>query len=492
MITGGFPDLDDQIELMVLGTTYTFKFINDASTPGINEIHRNNAGATADYNLWLRTVVIPEMKKNYFINRNYFISCPSFADTTSGRLFFYAKEKGSIYNVTRTYTTPFTKFAEYSYVVGSDKVLRPNFKIYCDVYIETAAFSNSYSFCDSLEADVDTNGNAAFYLERSLHKFLSNKALTSDYADIETQMQRRFFTIYGEKYGSPIVYYPSSVEPTIKPIVQLGGISEGQFAIDQLDQFNLNFNIPYANLLTYFIVNSLPYDAPLWISYLCQPDLGFSSLNLKIRKYTPNDGWQTNIYDPFDATVNNILTFNCSSSNLEFLTNVPGNEIQKIEIIISHEGIDDVAGPYTIYYDYNQYASANVFVFRNSLGRYDSIYCTGNTSIKPEISFDKNIFTRASFDKLQQKKTSAKTTNRIFETTTGPFADNWNIDTATHRELLLDFFSSDQVFIWKDEKLQPVNILTDKPSFGLDSDSISNIPFAYEFAYSQTSFSPGI
>ena len=171
------------------------------------QIH-NNVGAVLTAEVYCKTVVIPALRNNYYLNRYYNIS---YVSNTGSHLTFKLKaiNKGIAYTLTCSSTIGGVSFPLNT--AGIDKTVQPNFSVFMDVFV-----FNNHNDADAVKAYAaegvpDANNKVLFNLQSILEAVTSFiipafGAIGPNAIDGAKRFYCKFLEIYGTT-PTPRKYY---------------------------------------------------------------------------------------------------------------------------------------------------------------------------------------------------------------------------------------------------------------------------------------------
>lgn len=459
------PVADDYFTLEFLNRTIVFTAKLSPDNSGIQ--FRINDGNLSLVNYLIQTVGY--LENNYWLYKNYNIT------SNATQIIIEAKEFGADYSFTTvSYSAGFPASTN-SNISGVTEIIRSFFKIAVLVYANDV-------FISELELAVDENGDTVLNLEDFLKHELSSDFLfpesdTTFIYDRSSQITK-FYIKYGEKFDDDYQALTQSSDF----YALLGGLSFMQQA-----KYNTEATSYWAKLVynTWFltwqpVIKHISAKQSEKIYYLNHS--AASTLKLKVKYYIA--GSPTTI-EPgtIASTQYNVYEFVLSPEKLA-IPGLSAQTLEKYEVWIENQSNTRVSEIRTFILDYRTEMFDRYFLFRNSIGGWDSIRTIGKLTGSDEyerisdshiLDFD---FTSKDREDLSLKNEERQT----FEANTG-WLNRFSDDANQYRNYLRDFLLSKEVFQIINNTLIPVNIIDKNVFRDKDNEQMYNLKFRYVRAF---------
>lgn len=476
------------------GFAHEFTFIDDdVSAPTCTQVKRNNEDSYDPDDEWIINELIPQLRKNYYIEKHFNLSVSTFGPNFS--LLIEAKQPGALFNFTidaiDAIGNPSTTILPDDVILGVDQLLKPNYKLYCEVFI-TDETNSSFIPAGSAEANVNSDGIAEFNLQSILHPHL--KAMLAEHTAanlVNAKLANRiFYYTYGEKYGIPIKFYchnlPNEDLSTGKRVL-LAGIDTEEFGRAKLANFTSNFVGNGKKFLTNSQVVYLPRAVPeVFASFL---NFTGNLVNAEAVGYpasgSPVSYVSANINSPTLSTVAAKLkaTFPLIFSNLNLLY-----AQFRFKSISSYS---TGSAWFTINFIDKLFLNTKYFAFRNSFGVYEVFFATEaqNQTLKVDDiqNFERQLPLNYGSSHVQFGQMDKQFTQE-FEINTGYIGVNPNQDSRTYSaNLKAELLLTTEAYVYQNGAWQPIVINSN--SFGIPGPQNHDFGFTlkYKFAYSSPS-----
>lgn len=476
------------------GFAHEFTFIDDdVSAPSCTQVKRNNEDTYDPDDEWILNQLIPQLRKNYYIEKHFNLSVGTLGPNFS--LYIEAKQPGAIYNFTvdalDAIGNPSTTILPDDVTLGIDQVIKPNYKLYCEVFI-TDETNNAFIPAGSAEANVNEDGIAEFNLQSILHPHLKAELAEHTAANLVNvkSSNRIFYYTYGEKYGTPVKFYCHNLpneELYSGKRVLLAGVDTEEFGRAKLTNFIANYVGSSRSFLTNNQVVYLPRAVPeVFVSYL---NFSGNWLNAEAVGYpltgSPVSYVSSNIITPYlsTAAVKLKSTFPLIFSN----TNIKYAQFRFKSIYVYSVG----SNWYTINFIEKQFLNTRYFCYRNSFGVYDVFFATEaeNQTLKVDDiqNFERQLPLNYNSSNVQFGQMDKQFTQE-FEINTGYIGINPNQDARNYSaKLKAELLLTTEAYVYQNGAWQPIVINSN--SFGIPGPQNHDFGFTlkYKFAYSSPS-----
>lgn len=428
---------------------------------------------------WVTAIAVA-IGLNFYIDRDFVL-------TSAGNdLIFTAREKGSDYSITADKTGAMAfNFAETG---GDDQVARTFFKIGLQVLIKSGA-----TFTKIAEdiMPVNANSESLFDIRRTFADQLESDFAFPESSDqlmiLRGNMCREYRVRYYEQFGSDIT--PQKLTESASFFALKAGISHLQEAIYNRQNSSYWDKIGYNQFfltwqpLTKFIDRYQPEK----LYFLVRSTTLMASIKLRIKIYylggTDNTVLKGTVANPQNKGVYEI----CCSLNVLQLPGYDADQIEKYDVWIDNHADERVSEIRTFVMDYENHEIIRYFLFRNSLGGFDTLRTTG-------IGMDGAEYERTDISKVLgegfTEKDHQDATGSALEVKTFTVNTGWKTDEDI--EWMRDFLLSKQVYQVTGRKLVPIVTTTTKAAIHKDKEGLFDLDFAYRRAYRNEHYSKQI
>lgn len=447
---------------------------------------------------WLGAVM-EDLEANYYISKYYSLS------VSVNKIYFTAKEKGDEYDifisgisgssVSHTQVTP-----------GVDPVYRDFYKIIGQVFLgdgpeDTLLGEDAITPDDSGNCEFDVSG---YILPELAVSFLFPED-TTNLINVQANACRKFLFRYGEVYGeTPEVKAMYSDSERYALIAGLSFDKLAEYNEGSTDWYTVwnalgtsrtfltnqgNKNIFASFLGNYKITDTTAYEK----LYFIAPS-GATSLKIYIKMYYTDGNESANTLVKTQAcTELNVYEIVCSyeALNIDALK-ASGKTVERYQLWIQNQSAQ-VSNYFWFILDNKDYVNIRYFIFRNSMGGFDTLRCVGENYSAVEVSrqeaakildYDYTTDDRAEDNYRNVEKQSFKTStgwlNHIF-----PYENP-----AESAQYMRDFLLSTE--IWEldiDNELKyPVKITSSKIAISQTDENLKALEFEYERAYTDETY----
>lgn len=483
-----FPDTanpyydDKYFELEMPSGTITITFKSEPDESGVQVNTRADGQSLEDFMIQLKE----DLQKNYTLYKYYKISNHIDGDS----VIFYAQEKGTTYNIALgdddidTITETKTE--------GVDIVTRENFKILMQVFEKGSEFNQStllgtdaiYPAADQYAGDNITNFDLHEYCEDILEtSFLWPEVIGTKYQKL-TDAAKEIFFRYGEMFGGEV---KSMADTYDSPVVILpGGTSWRDKAFyNEFSASYYSYNENAKRFLTWAPLEKLTSKTASEKLYFYFDDGYTIDLKCKLtytddttETFSPVDGLSVEAYE--------VLEFLLSYKILELADKetAAGKSLKKYEVWIEDSGSNILSETRTFVIDQQYHFKEHRFLYKNSFGFYDAIRATGvfektneydRTLIEVEDGLDYTYQDR-------QKKD-------VFIDREQTFKGNFGFVSKEMKNYLNEFIGSGEIYEMKGDLIFPIVITSKKIFQHSDDETLYDMQFEYNSAYSDESFS---
>ncbi|HOW26163.1 MAG TPA: hypothetical protein PK711_10895 [Bacteroidales bacterium] len=428
-------------------------------------------------------LLVEGLRSNYHLVSNFHISG---SYQGSYKITLESIEPSADYSLTLSDSTVTTLSVE-SNRQGATPVVRENFKIVGRVYIVNTP--GELTFLAEEQITPDAEGKAQFDFAQYLlveiadsSRFLFPQVI-SDFIFDRSDQIRRFVVQFCESYTG--LYHRLQITWSTDTYVTVGGIDfaqmakyiqEGSSYFDML-QYNKDF-------LTW-----RPQSKKIWIR---QPEMlhfliwydDTSWLAQRIRiTYSDNSTFTFTQYTYSPINKYDIVEVVCTYAKLDLISlpESQGKTIHKYEVWLEDNGVQ-VSRTMEFILDRTVYPNQRFFIFRNSLGGYDSIRCTGETIKQTDIA-------RFTVERIIPDFSVMDPPRRqLFARETQKYSTNTGFITKLESEYLRDFFLSSEIYEFIENRLYPVMVLSTSLKVHKDNDYLYYREFEYARAYEDVNY----
>ncbi len=370
---------------------------------------------------------------------------------------------------------------------GVTPVMRENFKIIGRVYLVTG--TGQLDFLAEEQITPDSSGKALFDFAQYLlveivdtSRFLFPQVIT-DFIFDRTDQIKRFVVQFCESYTG--FYHRLHITWSTDTYVTVGGIDfsqmakysqEGSSFFDML-QYNKDF------------LSWRPQSKKIWIRQpemlhflVWYDDTSWLAMRIKIT-YTDGSTHTFTKYTYSPIYKYDIVEVVCTYAKLD-LVSLPesqGKTIHKYEVWLVDNNVQ-VSRTMEFVLDRRVYPNQRFFIFRNSLGGYDSVRCTGETIKETDVA-------RFSVERITPDFSVMDPPRRqIFARETQKYTTNTGFITKLESEYLRDFFLSNEIYEFIENRLYPVLVLSTSLKVHKDNDYLYSREFEYARAYEDINY----
>ncbi len=474
----GYPALGQAWILEYAGHIYTFEFVQN---PVNNPLHLN-AGFTG---IGLPTLVtymqqvINQINQHYDFSTDFLITL----DNVTGpyRICFTARQAGEAYNLTSSGTAPVQTIVGWN-TQGVDPEPRAFYGIFCQCFIE-----------DDLAGEDLLNVNEAgevFYNVSSYLKANINSSFIWPVMSLlanRTDLLKRYHVRYADRYGIPAAINKLKSTDGILTYALPGGIGYEQQNLFEAQNNNFWNDLQYTKR---FLTNKpksirIKQDQIEKLFFLNHQII--TQLHLYIELYFFSDLDVPYIYTLSGVTTTQWKVIEVSFHFLELVETLtpPLDKVYKFVIALAKPDGTLVSERRTYYLDHRAELHQHFFIWRNSLGMYDTDLFTGK--YERSVASEKQIYSMTNRYNFTANNPQTQVLQSI-ETQMVNASTGWidDVERATWlRELLL----SKEVYEVENGVLHPIVITTADVAITTDGKTLHNIHIEYTRAYTDEHFS---
>lgn len=365
--TAGTPAIGDTIGFTYLTLPFLITFIDENNAPLINEVQANNVtGASiAD---WIDSIFLEQVKKNPYILMNFTLS-----------------RSGSVVRFTHNEVGAQASFAQSvsggivtgTVDLGTDRTTR-DIRIVADLYLEDTYQSDVFEHKLRIPSPPESNGQSDFQIDDILRSYLNWDFPLFGEATftICPNILRRYYIFWSELFDN--IY-----NPAVAPLTALDIRTCAFAGVDYKRFQTLDFASTFKNGTVKFLTNmprtrKISKEQPLWLYFYLR-----SAIDLSIAgTIYYSDGTSTN-YNTWGGsgpmfTADNIYRVDLGYDSLAIGSyNVLKTVIKYTAAIYNVTDSVNYSETLTFKVDQIERAYNRYFIFGNSLGGVDTIWCHG-------------------------------------------------------------------------------------------------------------------
>lgn len=435
--------------------------------------YTGSLGSAAPKNLYLRDSLIPDLNTNelFFQTFNASIRVES---TSVWWLKIEAREPGTDFSI--TITTLIENYDVESTTAGQNKTVRENFKIVTEVlvYDETDTLKS----LTTLEEIPNDENIAEFNISAILDRYMAIRSALPDYDVNEVSEANnvisRFYLRYREVYGDPQEDY--LVQNTSDRYVLMGGLKKQDWP---------------GNTVLYRITTD-PCQFLTW-----QPDNKVISKKQREYLYLYNNSIVEGIKVAVSFQDFTMITFDLTPGATDKVVSIPvgyeqlslneidseENPIIKYSVFAYNSDLDPASETRIYYVDQNEYTNERYFIYRNSLGGYDTFRAIGDSevSINPEYDTSERILTSGYSSQTGQRVRSNLTYDEVIEVGTGLLDKDNKI-------ALMEFVLSREAYEIINDKFVSIDIQNKEELVFSDADDVHSMVLKYKYNFTNRSY----
>jgi hypothetical protein len=423
-----------------------------------------------------------KVAQNYYINKYFDV------EGYNEYLHLTAKEVGANYTIRATDITCdgiYEGSSTYAPVAGVDAVANNLFKIFVSLY---AASIKTYE----LNIEPDEDGDVVLDVSPYLLPHVSSSFVwPQDVAALMTKKTDYIKTLtlqYAENYGTPpTIQKPTTYNGTFRFVN--GGVSAEKFKQYQI--LNTNWFTRFANQL--FFLTNRPHTINVRVD---QPEfLYFLNYNVKTtiklvvdihyadgttELYYPWTESGTAQYDVYEI----VTTYN--TIGLATKAAVKGSAITEYRVWVEDNASNHLSEKYRYVVETSPVLFDRYFIFKNSLGTYDTLRTTGlgAKNIKITSTTTKQYVSPESYTyQTRQKKQSNKLADVTFKVNTGLLEDKIMAD-----YLISEFMISDDIYMVLGDYVYPVVLNTENSGVYEDDNYTFFGEFEVEMSFTEEAY----
>lgn len=412
---------------------------------------------------WMARVAAA-LQLNYYILRDFEVE----SDVATNKITLTAREKGSDYTVTVSDNT-ITNVA-FSATAGTDRTLRENYELVARVYNEATG--------ELLTEDriaPDSDGAAEFDFHDVLAQELETGFLwPEESATLYEQKQdmiKAYLVKYAESYGDTVRKITAYAEDAY---AAAGGFDYKMLAaLNGVEYSYLDYIITFKSFLTWQpATKTINKTQPEKLYFLIFDT--FSSISLMVKVYYEdgtNSGNQTAFtINPADKyTIWELLTGYALLDVEQYSSKTPTK--YKVWIKDKNGNIRSRVQTYVI--DPRYYRNERTFLFRNSLGGYDTLRATGRRTSRNEYE--------RMYSRRNDEEYAIEQVYKALETSS--FTQNTGWITQSERDWLRELLISREVYVIIGDYKFPVIIENSRQELYDDNEDLYDLEIKYRYNF---------
>lgn len=465
---------NDTITLLYGDVRITFT-VKASPDPLANEISDGSADASLDD--WIIRIA-PEIASNYFISRDWQVT------TNAAQLHLTARVAGPAFNMSwiRNWTDTLPQAISHD---GVDAVYRTFYKLGCQLLIKTG-----FAFTQIAEdiLPLDASGEAIFDLhelfadridpEFSWPESAANPFILRAGSVLEYRIR------YFEQYGNPVTVQRFVESESF--FAMYGAVSTLQLA--KFNRGNATFLSDY-QLSKRFLTwqprtKTTDPGQPEKLFFLVTGTYASIKLKMEVRYNNGSPAQTVTMATVLNPALYSIYEILCGLKVLK-PTGYNSGIIDQYKIWLENSDSQKITEVRTYTVDNAWHENTRRFLFRNSLGGWDSLRLTGDQQLSNEYTRETVRKTRAqSFTELEFEDAI----NAVEESRPAKVNTGWI--SKAEAGWLRDLFLSDKVYILDKTRVIPILITSTSFTESVDRDDLQSIEFEYRRSYPETAYTP--
>lgn len=425
---------------------------------------------------FLQSFINQRLESSYQLNRDFKIYLEGSGWST--KLVFEARQEGADYNLTHNIANTTNETT-----TGVDEEIRDFFRIAWQLEVYDSDLAD-YQDIGELQLETpDEDGEVTIDISNLLQSELLKKFT---YPETTTLMQTqndligKFRMKYCEVYGNPVAYYNFSFVKNVDPLVFYfiqGAISYLRMTAILQQGFNFyTWLISKQKFLTFsparkYIHTQQPEKLYLFIKISMTAKLYAKAY------FTDGTTSANTLLASKDYSTYDMAEFIVGYGKAGIAAITPAKTVKRYDIWVENSTGVLLSEVKSFIVDHNYYEFNRFFIFKNSLGMYESFWANGLS--QKTLDIDKEFIrlpVGSDFDLGERsEKQSSSTRNVVFKCSTG-FKDRDYIN------YISEFLNSDEVYYLDHAYAYPVNILAGTYRLEEDKSGLFYLEFQYKFA----------
>lgn len=479
LITGGAPVADDTIRFQwtdIDGNAHGFTYTWKASPSGNFQFATKGPGDYMDD--YVKDFIIPVLQKNYYLIRDYDISWSG--NVTDADIKFTSKTYG-----TGQALTIIDNAGDLSVVAtqaGEDPVVRSNFAVALDLFIEEEFGKEIYTRIAQLESSCendDGTDTAVFFLERFLVGYLAKNlpaynASTIAYAET---IFKRFFLFYAEKYGDAPVYYDWTRYPASGyKYALMGGLDEKTFPGN-------GFVADYWTATARKFLTNMPNNMKVSPSVQLYLFLFFNNVsNAEVQLWYTDGTSETKkvLTGSHSGNKAMIVPAGYNQLNIDGIK-AAGKTVYRYDFAV-YNGVTRVSEVKSFLVDHNNYENSRCFLFMNRFGAFDTLWCRGKFTRGVKVDMESLLMIPDNSNASTSKVYEGSLVSSMNESRDTMTANTGYMKSAAEMAWLQEFLESPAVYAIENGGFHKVIIDTKEAELYKDDEHGYALEFKYTYA----------
>lgn len=466
----------DTLNIGWVETQLTFTFKTTPNDSGL-QLPLNSSANLETYAL---NQLLPALKQNRILYAYFNLAHNSSGPNTTAQIDITAQNHGSISLIITT-----TVAGSPGETPGTAQVLQENFSVVVDIYKEQTFPNLNFVFHASLELKVNEVGQTMANLGPYLKSLFNAMPLPSQSMSTITRamyLAQRVHIRYAEKYGeTPLVkqYTEYSKATEAAPLLVLNGGYRSNEHPDQTFVADFYTNTIARKFLTKNPLRELSVydDTVAFLGYI--NNAGSTLLELQISLfYTDGSSLDHPVIEldisAYNGLGQDVYLIPCGINMLSLNTDSPTKTINYYQVQIT-DNQSHLSESFVFVRDGKYHLQRNQFLFQNSLGMPETIYCTGD--------FSKGAnFTRQTYRQpLSETYAATHTENATFN---HRFVDVFSVNTGHGNKQYIQYLERE--LLMSQHVYRIINgtyrkVLINKSSINLLSEDEGNRSLDFEF-----------
>lgn len=342
---------------------------------------------------------------NYYVNRDFTIA------VVGSTITFYARAKGSAYNLLIDITDCSGFTAGATSQTGSDDTLNSNYKILAQLYVEETWGSGTFSRITELFSDADSSNYATIYLEQILRGLLRDKADLPTFNQNSitdcSHILRKYKADFSELYGDT---------PAVQKLYPSGNYYalNGEIATDQYPGFDFMTKLAGQK----FFLSQRPQKIDTWIGahqylYFMNYLNTYSNFSVWLKVFCTDNSAVTTNYatiSSLDKYETKIIPAGYNQLDIDTILSTTGKTAYMYEIWVTPVGSSTVIMRPMRFILQAQPFFSRFFIFQNKFGGFDTLLCADQATTRLVDKEQREAFVASDYAKTDGSlKSSVKT-----------------------------------------------------------------------------------
>jgi hypothetical protein len=465
--------LDESFTLSFNGISQEFTFKVNPDNSGL-QLHV--FVFDSDFEQWIYQIA-DELRQNYYINKYCLVEVVL---EGSYRIAIEAREEGSAYTFTAD-TDEMTDMAEVAEenVPGTDKTMLDNYRILVEACLHGEQdWLSEVAGTDAITPDNDNKAGfdiASYFASRLITGFTFPK--TTQSVPLWPDGCKKIFFRYAEMYGGTVKKLFSRY--SFPSYIIKGGLSrqDRQFYADESTDF-----FSYGDNLKRFLTHrpnnkTTSKDSPERLFFLLTDQYRNISMHVEYMLDTGIGAGRE--VETLSTEQGSLIELCCGFYELE----IPENAIYW-EVFLSNASGVEISERYRFIPDNNDFLNTRHFIFRNSFGVYDALYCTGQ--FEKTGSYERTVISTIDETEFTAHLSRQKV---FYPEETQSYSANTGFISKDILDYLRDFLLSEEIWEVRGDILVPVVLTSKQAQMFKDRSHLYSLSFEYEVAWTDQHYS---